>query len=53
MENSASWVVIDKKTGKALFETFTCELCQSINTSEYKVIPIMEYLQDLNRKIKI
>jgi hypothetical protein len=46
---TASWVVIDRKTGKALFETFKQP---RYNPDFYRVIPILEYLTDLNRQIK-
>ena len=45
----ASWVIIDRATGKAVMETFNFELCQFVNLKRYRVTPILQYLQSLNR----
>ena len=46
----ASWVIVSKKTGKAVFETFSATTAQAINKERYDVVPILEYLQSLNEK---
>ncbi len=45
----ASWVIVEKETGKAIFETYDFELCQFINIKKYKVVPILYYLYGLNK----
>ena len=47
-----SWVIVDRTTGEAVFETFNEKLIAKVNTEKYKVIPILEYLYALNAKIK-
>lgn len=45
-----SWVVVNVKTGKAVFETFKKETSEkACNISGYKVIPIIEWLCSLNK----
>lgn len=44
----ASWVIVDRATGKAVLETFNFELCQFININRYRVVPILAWLQSLN-----
>ena len=48
----ASWVIIDLLTDKAVLETFDIRVASAINTEKYKAVPILEYLQNLNRQIK-
>lgn len=47
---TASWVIVDKATGKALLETFSPRVAEAINTARYKAVPILEWLQSLNRR---
>jgi hypothetical protein len=47
---TASWVIINKATGFAIFETFNENTAKAINTRLYKAVPILEYLQSLNKK---
>ncbi len=49
---TASWVVLDKVSNEVLFETFSVTLVKAINTERYRVVPILEYLQQLNRQLK-
>jgi hypothetical protein len=46
---SSSWVVTDKKTNKAVFETFDPTVAAAVNTEKYNVVPIGEYLPGLNK----
>jgi hypothetical protein len=46
---TASWVIIDKQTGEALFETFQASIISKINTARYEAVPILTYLQGLNK----
>jgi hypothetical protein len=47
-----SWVIVDKATGKGVFETFNEDVAKAINTTKYDVVEIQEYLETLNAKIK-
>ncbi len=47
-----SWVIVEKATGKAVFETFKQNVADAINRSKYDVIEAGEYLAALNAKIK-
>lgn len=49
---SASWVIINKATGEAVAETFLRHVAEAVNAEKYEAVPILEYLQGLNRKIK-
>ena len=50
---TASWVIINKATGFAIFETFNENTVKAINTRLYKAVPILEYLQSLNNKVTV
>ena len=50
--SNASWVIVEKTTNKAIFETFSEKTAKSINADKYKAIPILQYLQDFNRGLK-
>lgn len=49
---TTSWVIRDKISGKALFETFNAAVVEAINKDKYEVVPIAEYLAQVNRQIK-
>lgn len=49
---TASWVIMEKDTGKVLFETFDKKKAKYLNTEKYEAVPILQYLVELNRKIK-
>jgi hypothetical protein len=49
---TASWVIVDKSTNKAIFETFSKSITDKINVEKYQAVPILEYLQNLNKTIK-
>ena len=49
---TASWVIREKASKRVLFETFNPKLVQQVNTVRYEVVPILEYLGELNRKIR-
>ena len=44
----ASWVIVSLSTGKAVLETYDFEMCQFINLSAYRVVPIGAWLASLN-----
>jgi len=45
-----SWVIVNKQTGKCVFETWQKSVMQKINTEKYKVVPIKEWLSSLSNK---
>ena len=50
--STASWVIINKATRQAVFETFNENTAKAVNTRLYEAVPILQYLQQLNRSIK-
>lgn len=46
---TASWVIVNRVTGAAVFETFNENTAKAINERLYRAVPILEYLQSLNR----
>jgi hypothetical protein len=51
-DRPASWVIVNKATGKAVFETYRQETADAINRDRYHVLGIGEYLGGLNSAIK-
>lgn len=49
---TASWVIVNKQTGQSIFETFNEKIAKAINTEKYLAIPILEYLQNLNKSLR-
>ena len=47
-----SWIITRKTDGKAMCELFEARSVASINTEKYQIWTALEYLQDLNRRIK-
>jgi len=45
----ASWVIVNIATGFAVFETFNENTAKAVNTRLYRAVPILEYLQSLNK----
>jgi hypothetical protein len=45
---TASWVIVDKATGKAIAETFRANVAAAVNTDKYRAVPILEYLVSIN-----
>lgn len=55
LTNTASWVIVEKSTNKAIVETFSQQVAAIIQrnqSSPYKAVPILQYLQDFNRSAK-
>jgi hypothetical protein len=44
---TASWVIINKATRQAIFETFNENTAKALNTRLYEAIPILEWLQQV------
>jgi len=54
LSKTASWVIVKRSTGEAIYEIFspkTAETIKEKHSDQYKVIPILQYLQDFNRSI--
>jgi hypothetical protein len=49
---TASWIIVEKATGKAVFETFKKATADAINREKFDVLTALEYLQQLNAKLK-
>lgn len=49
LARTASWV-IKRLDGEVMFETYNERLVSALNTEKYTAVPILEYLQLLNRK---
>lgn len=43
-------MIVNKKTGEIVFETWQKSVTQKINTEKYKVVPIKEWLSSLSDK---
>lgn len=43
-----SWVIVDRATGLAVFETFELSTAGRINEDRYDVVPVLRYLSSLN-----
>lgn len=48
-----SWVIREKVTGRVICETFNHKAVDALNTDRYEAVPILEYLQSLNRLARI
>jgi hypothetical protein len=48
----ASWILREKETGAVICETFDPAKVAALNTAKYEAVPILQYLQELNAKIK-
>lgn len=47
-----SWVVMCPNTGKVYFETWSERVVNALNPNKAKAVPILEYLQGLNKQIE-
>lgn len=47
--NPASWIIRRKDNKEVIAETFSKKIAEAINTKVYEAIPILEYLQSLNK----
>ncbi len=46
---TASWVIVNIATGEPVLETYSERMVQALNTDKYRAVPILEWLQSLNR----
>ena len=49
---SASWIIVDTFTGRAICETWNAQLLPLLNVARYRAVPILEYLGQLNARIR-
>ena len=50
---TASWIIVDIKTGKAVMETYDKATAdKAAGTGHYRAVPALEYLQAINARIK-
>lgn len=52
LARTASWVIQEKETGRVICETFSDRVVEALNTAKYVAVPILEYLQGINRAIR-
>ena len=58
MPRIGSWIVVDKRKGEAVFETFKERTANTINNPDvrmfrdYEAVPVRDYLAALNKRIK-
>lgn len=50
MPERNSYIVVDKQTGKAVFEFWNKEIMSCINTDKYEIMTAAQYLPTLNNK---
>lgn len=48
---TASWIIINRATGAAVFETFNENTAKAVNEKLYRAMPAHEYLQQLNKTL--
>ncbi len=46
-----SWVIVSRKTGKPVFETFRRSTANTINLQAYEVLPIHDWLIRFNASV--
>lgn len=52
LSRTASWVIVELATGRAVMETFNPAVAAAANPSKARAVPILEYLQTLNARAK-
>lgn len=45
--NCGSWIVVDRRTGRAVLETFERRTAEAINQEHYRVVTALAWLQSL------
>jgi len=48
---TVSWIIVNKVTGAAVFETFNENTAKAVNEKLYRAMPALEYLQQLNKAL--
>jgi hypothetical protein len=49
---TASWVIVRLSDGHPVLETFNEKAVQCLNVEKYKAVPILEWLQSINKSLK-
>ncbi len=49
---TASWVVRLRADKSVIFETFNPRTVAALNADKYEAVPILEYLEGINREIR-
>lgn len=52
LNETSSWVVKEKSTGKPIFETWDSRIPERLNKKKYVAQPILEYLGEFNKSVK-
>lgn len=52
LERESSWVIVNRQTGEPILETFQKSVADKVNTKKYEVVPILRWLQRVNRKAR-
>jgi len=50
LNKTYSWVIVHIETGEVILETYNKELISCFRPEKFKVIPILEWLQSLNKR---
>lgn len=50
--SAGSWIIVNKETRAAIFETFNASTAQKINTDKFEALPAAKYLGELNKRLK-
>lgn len=49
LSRTASWIIRRLETKEVIMETFSPAVAAAINTERYEAVPILAYLQEINR----
>lgn len=49
---TTSWIIIRLADEKVIAETYNPAVVEALNADKYKTVPILEYLQNLNRDLR-
>jgi hypothetical protein len=49
---TASWIIVNKNTRQAVFETFNENTAKAVNPRLYEAVPVLQYLQQFNVSIR-
>jgi hypothetical protein len=52
LEKTASWVIVETATGRAVMETWQPAIVEKINREKYHATPIVEWLSSFNQAAK-
>jgi hypothetical protein len=48
LRTPASWVIVDRSSGRPVLETFSKAIAAKVNRASYEVLSILEWLQRVN-----